>query len=874
VEVAWAGPGILDTNSLPATNIIASNFLTPVDINSAPQFANQTLQVFNTVSNNTFIGIVSAADSPLDTLTFKIISGNTNNMFAINPDTGGITVMDSSLIATGGLTSFSLGVLVQDSGYGGLYPLHSAQATVTINVVGTTGTPFVWTGGAASNNWASSGNWGGAVPASGARVSFGFTLQQTNINDAASTLGSAQFTTGGFNVSGNPLTLQSGLTNLAGANVWGINTTLGGAQIWSCSSGTLSLNGGLTNAGFGITLVANSDIQLAGPVSGTGSFSKNGTARLLMQGVHTYSGSTVISAASGTTAALQLAGPSDLDIRNSDLTMNGRMDLGNYDAVVGALIGSGTIYANDFPQPTLTIGANNHSGTFSGVIQDNTVGLGVTLGLVKTGSGAQTLSGNNTFTGGLVVSNGTLTLSAANGSSPAGRGTLTVNSGTLVNATVDNQLGLETSGYLTALNVAGGVFNAWNYMHVNSITFAGGTLGVTSGASQVDGADLRAYNSVNPLVTALASSSTANFASKMTLNAPCTFDVADGSAAIDLLVSGVIVGAGSLTKTGPGTVVLTAGCTYSGGTLINGGVFQVGSGSTTGSVAGNITNNAALVFSRSGGLTESGVISGSGSLTKTGSGALTLTSVNAYTGPTTISLGTLTLGAAAGLPNTALITLQSGAVLNVASVTGFSIAPTQTLTGVGSVAGNVLVNGTLSPGLPLGGMSFTGSLTLAGTNRMEINNVSGLTNDSISVTGTLTYGGALVVTNSGTALSSGDTFALYSASAFAGGFSTLTLPPLTAGLHWDLTQLSTNGTIRVAPPTPPLILPVSLVGTNLQISIPTELGVSYILQSAPALVQPISWAPVSTNSGTGNTLTQQVPVDPATPQQYFRFVAY
>ncbi len=60
------------------------------------------------------------------------------------------------------------------------------------------------------------------------------------------------------------------------------------------------------------------------------------------------------------------------------------------------------------------------------LFKSNTAGYNITLALVKTGAGSQTLSGNNNFTGGFVVNGGTLVLSAVNGSSPAGRGTLTI----------------------------------------------------------------------------------------------------------------------------------------------------------------------------------------------------------------------------------------------------------------------------------------------------------------------------------------------------------------------------------------------------------------------------------------------------------------
>ena len=48
--------------------------------------------------------------------------------------------------------------------------------------------------------------------------------------------------------------------------------------------------------------------------------------------------------------------------------------------------------------------------------------------------------------------------------------------------------------------------------------------------------------------------------------------------------------------------------------------------------AGNIVDNSVLIFNRSDALTYGGVISGTGSLTKSGAGTLTLTGTNTYTG--------------------------------------------------------------------------------------------------------------------------------------------------------------------------------------------------------------------------------------------------
>jgi hypothetical protein len=164
---------------------------------------------------------------------------------------------------------------------------------------------------------------------------------------------------------------------------------------------------------------------------------------------------------------------------------------------------------------------------------------------------------------------------------------------------------------------------------------------------------------------------------------------------------------------------------------------------------------------------------------------------------------------------------------------------------------------------------------LSGTTYLEINKANGtLTNDWAAVTGSLTYGGGLVVTNSGDSLTLGDIFPLFSASLFSGWFNTVTLPPLGPGLHWATNQLAIDGTLRVAAPTPPLILPVSLQGTNLLLSIASEFGVTYVLQSASDLDSPTAWVGISTNNGTGTLLNIPAPVDVTQPQQFFRLLAY
>jgi fibronectin-binding autotransporter adhesin len=109
--------------------------------------------------------------------------------------------------------------------------------------------------------------------------------------------------------------------------------------------------------------------------------------------------------------------------------------------------------------------------------------------------------------------------------------------------------------------------------------------------------------------------------------------------------AGVIGGAGGLTLTGAGTETLTGTNTYTGGTTIGAGTLQIGNGDTTGSIVGNVVDNAALAFDRSDNVSYGGVVSGTGSLTQWGAGTLTLIGTNTYSGGTTISAGTLQIGA-------------------------------------------------------------------------------------------------------------------------------------------------------------------------------------------------------------------------------------
>jgi len=263
---------------------------------------------------------------------------------------------------------------------------------------------------------------------------------------------------------------------------------------------------------------------------------------------------------------------------------------------------------------------------------------------------------------------------------------------------------------------------------------------------------------------------------------PATFNLSSGQ---NGTVSSVISGPGALTKSGAGTLTLSGANANSGATTVNAGTLIIGgSGNwSAGSYPANITNNATLVYNSSATQLLSGAISGTGRLTQSGPGLLTLIGANTYTGTTSVSNGTL----------------QVNGVLGNTTVT---VANGGTLLGHGIIGGATAVQsgGTLTPGL--GGadnspLVISNSLNLGGNVVFSLNRNDTPSNSKATGIGALTYGGTLTVTNLGGPLQSGDSFSLFQAGSYTGGFKTLNLPPLLSGLSWNTNSL-TNGFLSVA----------------------------------------------------------------------------
>ena len=147
-----------------------------------------------------------------------------------------------------------------------------------------------------------------------------------------------------------------------------------------------------------------------------------------------------------------------------------------------------------------------------------------------------------------------------------------------------------------------------------------------------------------------------------------------------------------------------------------------------------------------------------------------------------------------------------------------------TLGGNGIINGAVTVNAgaTLAPGSSIGTLTVNGPVSLNGTTVMEINK-SGVVRTSDLLTGvtTLTRGGTLTVTATGTALVGGDSFHLFIAGNYAGSFATINLPTLASGLAWDTHNLGVNGNIAVVSTTAVSLAP-NFSGGNLNLTWPSD----------------------------------------------------
>ena len=187
------------------------------------------------------------------------------------------------------------------------------------------------------------------------------------------------------------------------------------------AAGTLTLSGGVTlGSGFTSTLDAYGNGGLVdlttNAITGTGnlniasSASSGGVVRFSV--ANTYDGDTTIN--SGAILRLNTANAMPFGSSKGNVSITGTLDLNGNSAQINGLSGNGIVDGTS-GTTTLTVGNNDATNSFGGIIQ-NTAG---TLALTKTGTGTLTLTNTNTHTGATTVAAGKLSVNGSTSASSA-----------------------------------------------------------------------------------------------------------------------------------------------------------------------------------------------------------------------------------------------------------------------------------------------------------------------------------------------------------------------------------------------------------------------------------------------------------------------
>jgi len=727
--------------------------------------------------------------SGVHTLTLQsgaTFTGNVvvNTAAASNPGVAASNTLNLDGAGTGNvsLPQFqNFGHLTQTSGSGGTWTL-SGAGTVTVDATISAG-KMVLAAGSALTTPNVNLQTGGVLSLSSAALA----SDVLNING-----GTLQVT--GTSLASLPNTINFGASGgafdiAAPAETFSVSQVLsGGGSLTKLGAGTLALTGNNTYSGG--TTVAGGTLSLqnnhaagTGPITTTGSvidygngiqidnpivLNSNTTQLQVLTGSATQAG--VISETGGA-RPLEKIGAGSL-ILTAQNTYSGGTTISAGTLVIGNGGTTGSIVGNVVNNGLLTF---NHSDnvTFDGLI----TGTG---GLSKFGAGTLILTADNTFTNGTVIAAGTLQL--GNGGTTGNIGSSTVNDagalafnhsnaltfgGVISGAGAVQQIGAGTT-ILTGNNTYTGATS------INAGTLQMGTANALSSLTPVtvaSGATF-ALNNFNQTVSSLAGAGNVTLGSA-TLTA--------GNNLTNTTFSGVISGSGGFTKAGIEGLTLSGHNTYTGATNIAAGTLQMGianalSASTPVTMAsatgfslngfdqtiaslagtGNVALDSATLTTGgdNSSTTFSGLVSGSGGLTKVGSGIFTLSGGNIYTGATNISAGTLQMGTSNALSSSTPVTVASGAIfaLNSFSQTIGSLAGAGNVT-LGSAI--LTAGGNNSDTTFSGVMSGAGSFTKTG---------AGVTTFS----GTNTYTGATTV-NAGTLLVNGSIASSSGLTVNAGG---------------------------------------------------------------------------------------------------------
>ncbi len=684
-----------------------------------------------------------------------------------NGSAGTLRLTGGTFALTNTSNSYSGGTVVTGGStltFGADAALGAASAGLTLGDAATTATLGISAPGTVLFSRAITlGGAGGTVNTAASTVAtLGGTIGGTG---GLSKSGSGTLTLSGTNTFSGGLALQAGTVRVAS------DANLGGAGTVAMSSATtLDLTGSGTYAhALAVAGTASVSVGAGQSVTWSGRIGNNGsTGALRLTGGGTvaltnssnsYSGGTIVTGGSTLTVAADAAlGAAGARLTLGDVTSTATLGINAPGSVLfsRAMTLSGAGGTIDTAATT--------SATLGGIISG-------TGGLIKSGSGTLTLSGGNTFSGGLALEAGTLRV--ASDANLGGAGALAMSDATTLNlagggtyahalsvagtSLVDVSAGqavtwsgpIRGNGTAGTLRLTGtGTFaptNTSNSYSGGTIVTGGATLNVAADAALgAAGAGLTLGDATTSATLGFSAPGTVSLSRAITLGgAGATIDTASATAAT---LSGAISGTGGLIKSGVGSLTLTGANTYTGGTFLSGGSIV---GNTT-SLRGTFFDNDTLVFDQAADGAFGGFITGSGGLVKTGLATLTLGGVHTYTGLTHVQQGALAIDA--GLPGSVLV--DPGASLWGAGVIGGSLnvagtlsvpAPgsqattfTRTFVGAKSTTGtlaanqtpSLFVNGNLTTAP---GSTFNLSLSPGGTAPVVVNGTANLIDTHLNV---------------------------------------------------------------------------------------------------------------------------------------------
>ena len=379
------------------------------------------------------------------------------------------------------------------------------------------------------------GNQGSAGMTFTSPVAFNFTGGGT---DSTLALGTAGIT----------ISATSGNVTFGSADIGQhVALALSGAQTWTNLSGSaLTTVNGVALGADRLTTAGSGAINLGGAISGSGGLTKTGSHLLALTGTNSYTGITTVSA--GTTAAGGIVNVSgDQSAANGGWIINGAATV-NFQSGSTIVLGAGkTIDFNNGGGQNirvLNVAGTVTTSTTSDFWIEGGNAVNLNSGAAWTQSSGLRLQPNSTFTNATMTVNTGASFTYA-GSSPI----LLANS-------------LGSNGGNSNLNLSGGTFITGRGFDNNSTGTAGSAnLNFSNGGTLKLSAD----------IASLATSTTSKPFNVTTGTGGGIIDTNGFSTTLALAISGT----GSLTKTGPGTLTLSAANTYSGDTTVSAGTLAI-----------------------------------------------------------------------------------------------------------------------------------------------------------------------------------------------------------------------------------------------------------------------------------------------------------